>query len=71
MKRGDLVKIVRLYRGSPLDSYFGVLLVSRLMDLPKNVPGKSFEIRMLETNGKIAEFILDDSDVLEMVCEVW
>jgi hypothetical protein len=71
MKIGDLVRIERLHGDWDLDlgTLFGILLSIHPLEPINTARGTSYKIQLLETGGRISDFIIDPEDRREVVCE--
>jgi hypothetical protein len=67
MKIGDLIRITRFFKDWKINTTAGVLLHFRPVEPIKDTHKKSFNIRMLETNGEIQDFILVPEDGIEVL----
>jgi hypothetical protein len=67
MKIGNLIRITRFFKDWKINTITGVLLHFRPVEPIKDTHKKSFNIRMLETNGEIQDFILVPEDGIEVL----
>lgn len=67
MKVGDLLRITRIYQGMEINTITGVLLHIHPLEPIRDTHRKSFNIRILETNGSINDIILNPEDEVEFL----
>ena len=67
MNIGNLLRITRIYQGMEINTITGVLLHFHSVETIKNPHKKSFNIRILETNGTIQDILLVPEDEVEVL----
>jgi hypothetical protein len=67
MNIGNLLRITRIFLGLEFNTITGVLLHFHPVEPIRDTHRKSFNIRMLETNGEIQDFILVPEDGIEVL----
>jgi hypothetical protein len=64
---GNLLRITRIYQGIEINTITGVLLHFHPVAPIKDTHKKSFNIRILETNGEIQDILLVPEDEVEVL----
>jgi len=64
---GNLLRITRIYQGMEINTITGVLLHFHPVETIKDTHKKSFNIRILETNGEIQDILLVPEDEVEVL----
>ena len=67
MNIGNLLRITRIYQGMEINTITGVLLHFHPVEPIKDTHKKSFNIRILETNGEIQDILLVPEDEVEVL----
>ena len=67
MNIGNLLRITRIYQGIEINTTTGILLHFRPVEPIKDTHKKSFNIRILETNGEIQDILLVPEDEVEVL----
>ena len=67
MKIGNLIRITRFFKDWKINTTIGVLLHFRPVAPIRDTHKKSFNIRMLETNGEIQDILLVPEDEVEVL----
>jgi hypothetical protein len=64
---GNLLRITRIYQGIEINTITGVLLHFHPVEPIRDTHKKSFNIRILETNGEIQDILLVPEDEVEVL----
>jgi len=64
---GNLLRITRIYQGIEINTITGVLLHFHPVEPIRDTHRKSFNIRILETNGEIQDILLVPEDEVEVL----
>jgi len=64
---GNLLRITRIYQGIEINTITGILLHFHPVEPIKDTHKKSFNIRILETNGEIQDILLVPEDEVEVL----
>ena len=67
MNIGNLLRITRIYQGIEINTITGVLLHFHPVEPIRDTHKKSFNIRILETNGEIQDILLVPEDEVEVL----
>ena len=67
MNIGNLLRITRIYQGIEINTITGVLLHFHPVEPIRDTHKKSFNIRILETNGEIHDILLVPEDEVEVL----
>ncbi len=67
MNIGNLLRITRIYQGIEINTITGILLHFHPVEPIKDTHKKSFNIRILETNGEIQDILLVPEDEVEVL----
>jgi len=67
MNIGNLLRITRIYQGIEINTITGVLLHFHPVEPIRDTHRKSFNIRILETNGEIQDILLVPEDEVEVL----
>jgi len=64
---GNLLRITRIYQGIEINTITGILLHFHPVEPIRDTHKKSFNIRILETNGEIQDILLVPEDEVEVL----
>jgi len=67
MNIGNLIRIARFFKDWKINTITGVLLHFRPVEPIRDTHKKSFNIRILETNGTIQDILLVPEDEVEVL----
>lgn len=67
MNIGNLLRITRIYQGIEINTITGILLHFHPVEPIRDTHKKSFNIRILETNGEIQDILLVPEDEVEVL----
>ncbi len=67
MNIGNLLRITRIFLGLEFNTITGVLLHFHPVEPIRDTHKKSFNIRILETNGEIQDILLVPEDEVEVL----